>query len=80
MNCLVEHRQKIKDPKCRTFINKMAAVVFSDYRLIKGFYDSCVDDVRKLNCGQLSQPEDKVKLFLCFVQKSSGPIIFKNLL
>ena len=56
----MENRNEIKDSKCRSFINKMAVIVFSDYRLIKGFYDSCVKDVKKLNCGQLSQPEDKV--------------------
>ncbi|XP_065064427.1 Golgi apparatus protein 1-like [Rhopilema esculentum] len=54
VNCLVEHRELAKDQKCRAFLHKMAAIVYSDYRLIKGFYNECHQDVVKYNCGKLS--------------------------
>ena len=59
MNCLVEHRHEIKDQKCHTFLTKMAAVIFSDYRLISGFYEDCHQDVKKLKCGQLTGDHDE---------------------
>ena len=58
MSCLLEHRQLVDDQKCKTFLTRMAAIVFEDYRLIKGFYDNCADDVKKTNCGSISKPTD----------------------
>lgn len=59
MNCMVEYRHDVEDNKCKAFLNKMAAIIFSDYRLIKGFYDSCVKDIKSLKCGQISRPDDE---------------------
>jgi len=58
MNCLVEHRNDIKDEKCHTFLTKMAVVIFNDYRLIHGFYEKCNVDVKLLKCGQLISGSD----------------------
>ena len=68
MSCMVENRHDIEDTKCKAFLNKMASIIFSDYRLIKGFYDSCVKDIKRLKCGQISKPDDEenVRDFQCF--------------
>ena len=57
MNCLVENRHEVHDQKCKSFLNRMAAIVFSDYRLIYGFYENCLSDIKELKCGQISRPE-----------------------
>ncbi|XP_057291039.1 Golgi apparatus protein 1-like isoform X2 [Hydractinia symbiolongicarpus] len=54
MNCLIEHRHNVQDQKCSSFLTRMSSIVFSDYRLIKGFYENCHKDVKTLNCGQLA--------------------------
>lgn len=59
MNCLVEHRNEVKDEKCHTFLTKMASVIFNDYRLIHGFYEKCHNDVKRLKCGQLISGADE---------------------
>jgi len=60
-NCLIEHRHKVTDAKCKSFLTKMSAIVFEDYRLIRGFYDHCASDVKKFKCGTISQPEEEEK-------------------
>lgn len=37
ISCLVEEKQKVKNEACLAFINKVAVVVFSDYRLVSFF-------------------------------------------
>ncbi|XP_065676137.1 Golgi apparatus protein 1-like isoform X1 [Hydra vulgaris] len=59
MNCLLEHRQMVDDHSCKQFLMRMSAIVFEDYRLIKGFYDHCEADVKKTNCGSLSKPSEE---------------------
>lgn len=58
-NCLIEHRHKVTDAKCKSFLTKMSAIVFEDYRLIRGFYDHCASEVKKFKCGTISQPEEE---------------------
>ena len=60
VNCLIEHRHTVNDQRCRSFLTKMSAIIFEDYRLIKGFYDNCVTEVKKTNCGQLSKASEDV--------------------
>lgn len=58
-NCLIENRHEITETKCKSFLQKMAAIVFEDYRLIYGFYDHCAEDVQKLECGTLAKAQDE---------------------
>ena len=58
-NCLIENRHEITETKCKSFLQKMAIIVFEDYRLIYGFYENCVEDVKKLDCGTLAQAQDE---------------------
>ncbi|GFS06290.1 Golgi apparatus protein 1 [Elysia marginata] len=51
--CLIEHFDEITSRPCSNFINKMASIVFSDYRLMESFMADCKNDVIQLHCGRL---------------------------
>ena len=53
ISCIVEEKTKIKNEACTTFVNKVAMVVFSDYRLIEKFVTACDADITRLKCGYL---------------------------
>jgi Golgi apparatus protein 1 len=55
--CLVMHKNDIQEAKCKTFIEKLSIIVFSDYRLIGEYYQACKDDVGHLNCGSADEDE-----------------------
>ncbi|KAL3859182.1 hypothetical protein ACJMK2_009412 [Sinanodonta woodiana] len=56
--CLVEHLDEPKiSPNCRQYLTRMAAIVFSDYRLIYKFADVCKDDISKTDCGRVKDSE-----------------------
>ena len=63
VNCLVEHRDQVADQKCHGFLAKMSQIIFTDYRLIKGFYQECAADVKKASCGQISAKEEQVCIY-----------------
>ena len=58
--CLVEHITNVTDANCLAFLKRMRTVVFSDYRLIYKFVDSCRDDINELQCGRLQQETAEV--------------------
>ena len=80
VSCMVEHRENVTDVKCLEFLSKMAAIVFSDYRLIKGFYKHCSLDIKKFKCAKLSQTSSEatepVSFFVCFVIGEPAPEIW----
>ncbi|XP_077982397.1 Golgi apparatus protein 1-like [Glandiceps talaboti] len=51
--CLLEHKQNITHQQCRQYLTKMATIIFSDYRLINGFYDQCMNDIKDFGCGAM---------------------------
>ena len=53
VSCLVDHRGNITEYQCHQYITKMTAIIFSDYRLICGFMDSCKNDINILKCGSI---------------------------
>ena len=57
--CLLENRQNITKSKCKHLMTKLQAVVFSNYRLIKGFINDCSADVGKFKCGRLVSEEEE---------------------
>ena len=57
--CLLENRQKVTNPKCKHMLTKMQVIIFSNYRLIKGFFDDCHEDVLKFKCGRLETEDDE---------------------
>jgi len=56
--CLIEHKENITKPGCRNFLTKMASIVFSDYRLITNFAESCQDDISRTGCGRAHPEKD----------------------
>uniref|UniRef100_A0A1A8GJW1 Golgi apparatus protein 1 n=1 Tax=Nothobranchius korthausae TaxID=1143690 RepID=A0A1A8GJW1_9TELE len=60
VSCLVEHRGNITDYQCNQYITKMTSIVFSDYRLICGFMDKCLEDINTLHCGSVTTGEKDV--------------------
>uniref|UniRef100_A0A4W5JTJ8 Golgi apparatus protein 1 n=1 Tax=Hucho hucho TaxID=62062 RepID=A0A4W5JTJ8_9TELE len=54
VSCLVDHRGNITEYQCHQYITRMTSVIFSDYRLICGFMDTCREDINTLRCGSVN--------------------------
>ncbi|RUS83099.1 hypothetical protein EGW08_009131 [Elysia chlorotica] len=57
--CLIEHFDEITSAPCSTFINKMASIVFSDYRLMGFFMTDCKKDVLDFQCGRVNLGDEE---------------------
>ncbi|KAL0968109.1 hypothetical protein UPYG_G00262520 [Umbra pygmaea] len=57
VSCLVDHRSNITEYQCNQYISKMTSIVFSNYRLICGFMEKCLEDINTLHCGSISVGE-----------------------
>ena len=55
--CLIEHKDNMTNTNCRHFLTRMASIVFSDYRLVYKFAESCQNDIIHLNCGRLEESD-----------------------
>lgn len=58
VSCLVDHRTNITEYQCNQYITKMATIIFSDFRLICGFMESCKEDINTLHCGSVNTVEN----------------------
>jgi len=58
--CLVEYIGNVSDTNCLAFLKRMRTMVFSDYRLIYKFVDSCHADISQFECGRLQQESSEV--------------------
>lgn len=52
--CLLDHQNDIKSAGCRSIIQKLEWVAFSDFRLIGPFVRDCESDIETNGCGRLS--------------------------
>ncbi|XP_071092042.1 Golgi apparatus protein 1-like [Haliotis cracherodii] len=59
ISCLIENFDNVTSASCRQFLNKMATIVFSDYRLIYHFAEDCFDDISKTRCGRSEGDDDE---------------------
>ncbi len=70
VSCLIENLDKIEEQKCKTFLTSIAAIMFTDYRLISNFQERCSDDILQLKCGRLDSdanaPTDQGRFFLIY--------------
>ncbi|OCT84657.1 hypothetical protein XELAEV_18022811mg [Xenopus laevis] len=57
VSCLVDHRVNITEYQCHQYITKMAAIIYSDYRLICGFMEDCKTEIDTLKCGSIRPGE-----------------------
>lgn len=53
--CLIEHYEQINFPSCKNFLNKMAAIIFSDYTFMDFFIQDCQADIQQTRCGRLNE-------------------------
>ncbi|XP_078482978.1 Golgi apparatus protein 1 [Ciona intestinalis] len=53
VSCLLEYKDTIKAHSCVNFLNKIAGIVFSDYRLICNFMEDCSKDIMNHHCGRV---------------------------
>ena len=73
--CLVENKDGIQNAGCKHIVNKLAQIVFSDYRLLKNFYKDCTADVKKFQCGRVDSLEEGVSTIIIIV--TGGRIYLK---
>ena len=58
--CLIENFENITTTSCQKFLNKMANIIFSDFRFIYRFASKCKNDIDKFQCGRLHPADDDV--------------------
>jgi Golgi apparatus protein 1 len=66
--CMIDNRESLDSVACRTFIQRMEWVAFSDFRIITHFTTSCQEDITHTGCGHLQY--EKVcgcNIMLCLV-------------
>jgi Golgi apparatus protein 1 len=66
--CMIDNRESIDSVACRTFIQRMEWVAFSDFRIITHFTTYCEEDIKLKECGHLQY--EKVcgcNIILCLV-------------
>jgi Golgi apparatus protein 1 len=51
LQCMIDKRESIDSVACRTFIQRMEWVAFSDFRIITHFTNSCQKDIERFGCG-----------------------------
>ena len=56
--CLIEHSESVASVSCRSFLKRMATIVFSDYRLMYKFGERCQQDIVRFKCGRLATSLD----------------------
>lgn len=73
VSCLLSYRENITQDQCRIFLKNIAALVFSDYRLVNHFQEDCSNDIDKFKCGRLEKnsetPTQQGKTIECLSQK-----------
>ena len=50
----MSHRDEIKSGQCRSLIQRLESVAFSDFRLISPFIDDCENDITHFECGRIN--------------------------
>ncbi|CAD5121834.1 unnamed protein product [Dimorphilus gyrociliatus] len=58
--CLIDNRLKLteeSDLECKKFLTKVSALVFTDFRLAKQYFDKCSSDIKKYRCGRVENSD-----------------------
>ena len=58
VSCLINNKENVTEPACRSFLTNVAALVFSDYRLIYNFISDCEADITRYSCGRIEKIDD----------------------
>jgi golgi apparatus protein 1 len=59
LSCVIDNKDLIKDLICKAQLERIEAVVFSDFRFIPKFLKRCKDDIEKSECGRLASRNSK---------------------
>ena len=57
--CLYDVLENVTNTQCRQYLNRMKAITFSDFMLIKGFYEECKPDIMEHKCGDVQNLDKK---------------------
>ncbi|XP_076655241.1 Golgi apparatus protein 1 [Halictus rubicundus] len=58
LSCLIDKREKVKDPDCITYIQRLEWIAFSDFRIITPFSSDCENDIIKFSCDKIQPYRD----------------------
>lgn len=59
LSCVIDNKDSIKDLICKAQLERIEAVIFSDFRIIPKFLKRCSDDIDKSECGRLANRNSK---------------------
>ncbi|GIY71110.1 golgi apparatus protein 1 [Caerostris extrusa] len=54
----MDFAENATEAECRSFLKKMEAIIFSDYRLIYKFTEECKSDIDRFQCGRLEMDSE----------------------
>lgn len=54
MPCLLEYRDKVKNPTCKKYLDFLKPLIFSDYRLTYKLVDMCSEEIKNFQCGRIA--------------------------
>ena len=54
MPCLLEFRDKVKNPTCKKYLDFLKPLIFSDYRLTYKLVGMCAVEIENLKCGRIT--------------------------
>ncbi|CAK9816133.1 Golgi apparatus protein 1 [Anthophora quadrimaculata] len=58
LSCLIDQREKVKNPHCITYIQRLEWIAFSDFRIITPFSSDCENDIKKFKCDKIQPYRD----------------------
>ncbi|XP_062501664.1 Golgi apparatus protein 1-like isoform X2 [Corticium candelabrum] len=73
--CLLAIRRDMKSVNCQNILLRIQMIVFSDFRLIRGFVEDCRSDIEKFNCAKVEVLDRSLVEQIEVPQKSQGATI-----
>ncbi|XP_006615715.1 Golgi apparatus protein 1 isoform X2 [Apis dorsata] len=59
LSCLIDQKEKVKNPKCIAYIQRLEWIAVNDFRIIIGpFSSDCENDIKKFKCDKLQPYRD----------------------
>lgn len=58
LSCLIDQREKVKNPQCITYIQRLEWIAFSDFRIITPFSSDCENDIKRFKCDKVQPYRD----------------------
>jgi Golgi apparatus protein 1 len=77
VSCLYDSLRNITEPSCRSFINQVQVVIFTDWRLSEYFANACMDDIIQLKCGRLDIDNETVCINCSIIKRKLDFFLFQ---